>query len=544
MNYQNKPLLGNVGPIGSMFQAEDGARSDILDRVRRCCSLTKPWLEPPLGQTANDKLPETYQSVGSRGVNNLEGKMLMDLWPLEQSWFQLLPSAEIRFDQEVISGQPDKLQAVYDKLFLMELLIQAKLESASLTSGSPFGDNRSGFRSRKRMALSYIIVTGDTLEQLTDEYRVKVFRRSQYTTMRDSSGDVLHHTVCEAIDPLALSEDQQSKTEFNIAELKEKHAHERLCHIYTLVEWQPWTRKWVITQEVNGKEIVVTEEPISPFFSTPYELSPGENYGRGLVELNLGDMTSLNELCKRRLDLFGLATKGLVALDYAARVTEKDLTKPPGSVIRARVTDGKAMDVGVVQFNVSMESQLLSNGIETIGNSLGKAMMIESETAPRGEAGRSPVAWQRTAIEIDGATSGAYAPIADNQQVPLIKRCMYQLSRDKLIPAINPKLVEIRALTGISAMGREVQARKLLDYTQVAAALGEEAIARVNKGVLMQVLARYRGINEPGLIRTDEEMNAIQQQQMAMQAQAQAAEQAISTTGAVVENAAAQSAVR
>ena len=154
------------------------------------------------------------------------------------------------------------------------------------------------------------------------------------------------------------------------------------------------------------------------------------------------------------------------------------------------------------------------------------------------------MAWQRTAIEIDGATSGAYAPIADNQQVPLIKRCMYQLSRDKLIPAINPKLVEIRALTGISAMGREVQARKLLDYTQVAAALGEEAIARVNKGVLMQVLARYRGINEPGLIRTDEEMNAIQQQQMAMQAQAQAAEQAISTTGAVVENAAAQSAVR
>lgn len=528
-----------------MFQAEDGARTDILERVRRCCSLTKPWLEPPLGQTANDKLPETYQSIGSRGVNNLEGKMLMDLWPLEQSWFQLLPSAEIRFDEQVIKQNPLELQAAYDRLVLYELLIQAKLESADLTKGSPFGDNRSGFRSRKRMALSYIIVTGDVLEQLTDDYRIKVFRRSQYTTLRDSSGDVLHHTICEAIDPFTLSEEQFAKANFDKSDLEDKkHACDRMAHIYTLVEWQPRKKVWVVTQEVNGQEIVVTEEPISPFFSTPYELAPGENYGRGLVELNIGDLTSLNELCKRRLDLFGLATKGLVALDYSARATEKDLTKPPGSIIRARVSDGKAQDVGVVQFNVGMESQLLGNGIESIGRNLGKAMMIESETAPTGEAGRSPVAWNRTALEIDGATSGAYAPIADNQQVPLIKRCMYQLSRDKLIPAINPKLVEIRALTGISAMMREVQAKKYLDYAQVAAALGPESMATINKTVLMQVIARNRGINEPGLVYTQEQMQAMQKQAMAMQAQQQAAEQAIQTTGAVVENAAAQSAVR
>jgi len=267
--------MADKGSIKSWFSNADSARHQILQRVRRCAAITKPWLLTPLGQTANDELPEPYQSIGARGMTNLEGRMLLALFPPSSPWFRMEIAPDLLYG---VNEDDPRVQQTKRMLFLRELQIQATLESASLKRKD--NQRRVGFRSRQRMALSQIIGTGDVLQQLTADYRVKVFKRDCYVTKRDAAQDVLYHIIREKIDPLALTDEQKQASGLDIDTLREKKAHERLEDLYTLVEWNPESKVWVITQEINSNEINSSQEEVSPFFATTFELAPGEDYGR------------------------------------------------------------------------------------------------------------------------------------------------------------------------------------------------------------------------------------------------------------------------
>src|SRR5688572_16364975 len=115
--------------VQSQFNSDDQARSEILERVRQCSALSKPWIMPPSGHSKTAKLPEPFQSMLSRGLTNIIGKMLLAMWPPGIPFFQLLPAAEIRYDPQVSS---ERVQRFSQILFLHELTIVSLLESAAL----------------------------------------------------------------------------------------------------------------------------------------------------------------------------------------------------------------------------------------------------------------------------------------------------------------------------------------------------------------------------------------------------------------------------
>jgi hypothetical protein len=65
--------------------------------------------------------------------------------------------------------------------------------------------------------------------------------------------------------------------------------------------------------------------------------------------------------------------------------------------------------------------------------------------------------------------------------------------------------------------------------------LGDTALAKLNMGVVMDVLARYKNINEPGMVKSDEQIAKENQQAMEMAAKAQAMGKAIDVTGNIAE---------
>lgn len=521
--------MGDKGPIAARFDHDDGARAQLLQEARICAALTKPWVLPPLDQAPNQKLPETYQSVGSRGVTNLEGRMLMALYPPDMPWFQIALDGAIDHDPDV----PDELKQQFREVFfLIELLVQSVLESANLQTD---GNRRpASFRSRKRQAISQVLITGDCLEQLTDDYRLRVFRRDMYVTCRDSSGDVLYHIIKELIDPLGLDDVTLNLAGINRDDIKEKPLAERMTPLYTNVEWQPQSRVWVVTQEINGKSVRVSEEAVSQFFSTPFELVSPEHYGRGFVEQNRGDLRTLNELELRMLDFAALASKVVPCIDENSNVRNEDLAKPSGEPIRCRVSNGVVQDVAFLQTNKITDFGIVYQQAERKRKDLGAAMLMESETQPRGER-VTAYQVQRVAQELDGALGGVYAPIADDQQVPLLRRVLWQLRRDRLMPALPEKSVSIKVLTGIAALGRATKASQILSVTDAMMKLGERAMARVNMDVLINTISRYSGIDEPGLIKTPEQVEAETRAALAAQAQAQIAGKAIDVVGNVAE---------
>lgn len=521
--------------IKTLWNTLDGERQESLAHARRLAAISKPYVLPPEGQTDSDRLPRPFQSLLSWGVTIMEGRLLSSLFPPDRPWFVLELDPSLLADTQM---NAEELERVKQALYIRSLMVHAKLESADLSPGASV-ERRAGFRSRKRMALTQLLVTGDVLERLGDDYRLRVYRRDQYVTKRDSSGNVVCHIIRERLDPLGLSDEHRRACQFKDEELKEKAAHERMRDIYTLVEWQPQAKNWTVCQECNDHEFNESTETVTPYFSTPFELSGGD-YGRGWIEVNEGDGFSFDEINEKILEFAGTASKHLWFIDGNSETRASDLTKPSGSVVLGRVSSGMVQDVAMMRADRLADFSVVLQTAERIRKDLGKAMLIESEAAPQGEAGRSPRSWERVAMELEGALGGLYAPIADEQQVPLLRRMMHQMKRDLDKAAIPDKGVQINIQTGIAALSRQARLGGVLQAVQAVQAF-PEAIKWINLDVLSHLIFRLSYVDEPGLIKSPEQVKAEIEQQLRVQAQAQANEQMIQSAGAIAEQSAAQS---
>ena len=517
-----------MGVIQTRFDSDDGVRQENLERARFCASLTKPWVLPPDGWNESEKLPETFSSIPARGCTNLEGRLLLAIFPPGQPWFKFKPASKFKFDPEV---EPDLINEFEEALRLQELVVLSKMEQSDKTGGNA---RRLGFRTRMRLVLSQLLVTGDCLFHLTDDFNIRVFRRDNYVTNRDMAGDINYHITREHIDLLTLPLDKLELLEHDVNELSGLHADQRMEFIYTMVEWNPLKNVWVITQEVDGVEINKVEEAVNPYISVTYSLPPAADYGRGLIEENLGDCRSINELTERILDFAALSSKHLFALDYNSQVRPDDLARPTGSVIQARVQGGQVSDVGMVRADRMNDFNVVASVRDAIRRDLAMTMLMEGETTPRGER-VTAYQVQRVAAELDGALSGLFAPIADALQVPLVERVRHVLTKRGELPVLPDDTVEIEAITGVQALAHENDQQKLLRLLQTVAQLGPETLARVDKGVLLDLLVRQSGIYQPGLIRSEEDIQEEMQSMQQGQFDQMAASQAVQTAGNVIE---------
>lgn len=516
--------------ISEMFTKADGQRSQIMERARKCAALSKPWYLPPLSQTPDTRMPENYQSLGSRGVTNLEGRMVLALFPPEVPWLHLTPAPSIRYDPRM---PPEMIQEIEARLYVHEMFIQATLESASLS----LEDDRdvAGFRTVMRQAIGHVLVTGDTLLRLGDDYRLTNYGRPQYVTKRDPQGRVLWHVVKESVDIQTLTEEQRQKAAFDADRATKDDPTERMVDLYTCVEWMPQDSMWRICQETNGKIIVESWEPVSPYFAVPFDLPSGEDYGRGFIEQNLGDLRSLDELRQRLLEFAALASKHLLVRDYRSQTRDEDYAKDTGSVILGRVDGGQVQDAAFFKADKLADFKVCYDTATLIERGLGSAMLIQSEAVRDSERTTAYEVAKVTIAEVEGALGGFYAPTADRFQIPIARRTIYQLTRDRMLPPLPKGAVELRTLTGIAALVREQKALNLLTFAEVARNLGPQALARINGDVFLDVYARYRQIDEAGLIKTPEQVKAEAQSALRLQGAAQAQEKAVDVLGNVAQ---------
>lgn len=525
--------MSTRGRIASLFSSEDGTRTDDLNRARDCARLTKPWILPQLGRTEGDKLYVNNQSLGSRGVSIVAGKLLLALFPPDQPWFTIDLEPEFQFNPDI----PDDFKnAVQYRLWLQQLQIAATLESASLVSAARPGV---GFRVGQHHSIQQMIVTGDTLEEITDDYKVEVHRRDRYVTCRDDSGCVIYHIIKKRVDPLTLTDEDWSKANLD-PDLRQKPAAQRMLDLLTLHEWQPRSDSWVVRQEVNGYEIRESEEPVSRLISTPFELVTGENYGHGLVEQNFGDLATLDSLRSKQREAIGNMARMVPVLDTASAMDEDDLLRPSGQPIRGRVMAGQVQDAAFLQTNKNADIASVSQYIELLARDLAKAFMMESAVQPQKDR---VTARQIDTIteEVQGALGGLFIPISEWKTLPILRRVRWMMQRDKLIPPMKQeaeRMIRYRVLTGLPALARQATIGRVISFAQVVASLGPQAMARINEGVLIRMVERANNFYEPGLVKSDEQMEKERQDAIRMQGQMVAQEQLAKTAGSVVETAA------
>lgn len=524
--------------VRGQYAADSADRQQILDIARECSRLTDPTVLPYTDEFANRRddvtkrpLPQNYQSLGSEGAITIEGKLLTLLYPPGTPWLKSDLSAEIMADPSFPNEQK---QALLRDLMLQDLIILSALESNSAGDGEM---RFSTFHTTKRAVISQLVITGDVLERMHDDYRIQKFGRDQYVTCRDSCGDVMYHITVERKDPFRLTPEQFAKSGLNRDDLKDLHVSKRMMDLYTNVELHPDTKKWVIKQELNDRVINESEEEVSPYFSTPFKLQG--NYGRGLVELHLGDLASYDEGSLRFLDFMEMCSKFLTVIDSASPLRERDFAKTTGSVIRGRVRGGVIDDAAVFKVDKVPDFKVCAEIMDRIANRLGKVFLSGSNAVRDSERTTAFEVARATLAELEGAIGGVCAPIQDYQQAQTVNRTVWQLRRDKRLPLLDEKAkrhIKIKTLTGIAALADLRRAEELRNLVVDAQSLGDAGVAKLNIDVILDAIARYRRINEPGAIKSNEQVARERQEAIAAAAQMAANEKGIDVAGNVLES--------
>ena len=111
------------------FESQDSVRDQVLQRGRDCSDITIPALMPPDGSDENTVLTTPYQSLGSRGVNNLTSKLRLSLFPPGQPFFRFRPSGDAL--QLLADSDPEAAAQIESAMQRLENEALAELEQGS-----------------------------------------------------------------------------------------------------------------------------------------------------------------------------------------------------------------------------------------------------------------------------------------------------------------------------------------------------------------------------------------------------------------------------
>lgn len=485
------------GPIASLYAKCESGRSSYLERGRDSSALTIPTILTSVGNNSAQKIPTPYQSVGARGVNNLASALLLSLLPPNAPFFRL-----------VIDEQEKRKMKELDPRIITE--VEASLSSIERSVAREIELNN--IRVSTFEALRHIIVTGNALLYMPDEGPMRVIHLDRYICKRDPSGEATLIILKETVNPATLPENIRE-----IIAVDTRDYDSENCDIYTQQTIHD-DGKVEITQEIKGIEIEETRQiykkGYSPFIALRMLRVDGEDYGRGYVEQYFGDLQSLEGLTKAIVEGAAASSKILFLVNPNGTTRAKTLADAPNGAIR----EGSANDVTVLQTQKSNDFQVAFTAMQQIQERLSYAFLLTESTirnADRVTAEEIRLVTQ----SIERQLGGIYSVLSQEFQLPLVNRVMSRMEKAKKLPKIPRDKIHPAIVTGIEALGRGNDLNRLDIYLAgIAQVLGPEVLQKhINIQEYMKRRASALGIETEGLVRTQEELDAMMQQQQQQQ---------------------------
>jgi hypothetical protein len=468
-------------------------RQPFLDRARDCAALTIPALLPQEGFNSSSDLPNPYQSLGARGVNNLSSKMMLTLLPPSASFFRFAmePSIEEQLDE--------KGKTAFDlALSKAEQAVLGEIEKRSV-------------RTSAVEQFKHEIVTGNCLVQYSEDRSTRVFPLTQYVVKRDTAGNVLEIIIKEVISALALKKEFREQIKEHLQnDGRAKESDE--IDVYTRICLED-DKTYYIHQEVFGIEVPGTEGEYPkdklPWIPYRWRIVDGQDYGRSYVEEYLGDLQSYNALNKSVVEAAAITARLLWLVNPNSVVDEDDVvSKPNGSSI-----PGVEGDVVALQADKRADLQVSMTMIENLEKRLSHAFLLNSSIQRSGERVTAEEI-RYMATELENTLGGVYSTMSTQFQLPLVQLMMAQMSKAGLLPELPKDAVTPTIVTGLDALGRTHQLARLDTFVDGASErFGPEVVARsIHMDEYMNRRAAALGIDPKGLIKTPEEMQAEQTQ--------------------------------
>ena len=478
----------------ALYSSLEGHRYQYLDRARQCSKLTLPYVMPEEGFGAHSRLDTPFQGVGARGVNNLASKLLLALLPPNAPFFRLNVDT-FKLQEE---GAP------------LELITEIEASLQSVEEAVMAEISRESYRTGLHEALKQLIITGNSLIYLPDDGGMRVFRLDRYVVKRDPMGNVTQIVTRENLSFKTLPEEMQQIVGDDVDA-------DGNVSLYTAILLND-SNKWEIFQDINDTRVPNSEgtyeKDKSPFIPLRFSRVDGENYGRGYVEEYLGDLQSLESLTRAIVEGSAAAAKVLFLVNPNGTTRQRVLAEAPNGAI----VQGSAQDVTTLQLQKGSDFQVAQVTMNEIKDRLGHSFLLTSGVVRNAERVTAEEI-RMLSQELETAIGGLYSLLSNELQIPLVNRIMSAMNKSKRLPKLPKDIVNPVIITGVEALGRGNDLQKLdLFLAGAAQVVGPQAVAEyVNVGEYFKRRAVSLGIKTQGLVKSEEEIQAMMQQQQQMQ---------------------------
>jgi len=475
------------------FTMLNGKRDQVLTRGRDCANLTIPALMPPEGADENTTLSTPYQSLGSRGINNLASKLRLSLFPPGQPFFQF------KIADETLSLIADESPEAADEI---ESMMQG-LENDALDELEQGSD-----AVILHAAIKQLIVTGNVLLHMPKADSSRVFRLQNYVCVRDASGNWFEIVAQEIVSKFTLPED----VKVTLAQTK---SDDEDVTIYTHVKKEGNKAVWY--QEIDEKTVEGSEGQSQydncPFIPLRWAALENENYGRGHVEEYLGDLRSLEDLSKDLVS-FSAAAATVIFLDKPNSTTDLKALQEAES---GEFVEGNIDDIGVLQLNKFHDFQVVKSQIDDLSLRLSHAFLLTTGTVRNAERVTAEEI-RMQAQELEDVLGGVYTVLAAELQHKVVRRLIERLKAKGRFPTLPSGTVKPVIVTGFEALGRGHELNKLRQYfADGVSILGEAFMAEFDAAAVADKLATHHNVDITTMRKSEQAADAeAQAQQQAM----------------------------
>jgi len=486
--------------IQHRFKILDSLRANKLERARYYSSLSLPTILPPENWTEQDGLPQPFSSTSARGVTSMASRMLSALLPLNDMPF---------FKFELSSGEEPEPD-IYSYLDALSYQVFNKLSSANL-------------REIIYQALQHLIIVGDVLLIMDDDYNFRLIRLDQYVCRRDVHGQ-LEELIYIEFQSLPPEEDGVAET--SGLSMTQKKGYKKIYVRAIRLEDKWETEK----QDEDGNVIETGEYKTLPYIALRWSGIPGENYGRSHIEDIIGDIKALEAFTEGLI--YGVTAASLfwMACDPAGMTELDDIaSRPTGSWVPAR--QGEVFTISPAD-TMNPQIQSTQAGVGILREEVGKAFLMGSSSIPTGDR-VTATAVRMIGQELEHVLGGAFSAIARDLMKPIVERTVFLMISDKdiderLKEMFNKEgLLNVEIVTGLQALSRDTDLQKLMQMGEMVRNLPEQAMAMFKWDQYGAALITALGFAPDSWIKSEEQ---VQQEQMAMQ-QEQMAQQDIAENG-------------
>lgn len=469
-------------------------RQPYLTVGERLARLSIPYVLTDLasnGSKVQDEKTPSYQSLTSYATRFFSNKLALDLFPINQSFFNMTMDNES--EKATIAAGITKSQ------------IMAFYQEVSQKSVDVF--NSINARATINLHLLSLIITGNGCIVFTED-STKFLGMDSYVVLRSSVGSLINVYTKENVRYKELPVELRSAI---LSSANTPSDEKELVPVYTGYELQD-DGTYTISQEVMGIETMDKIEGVHknrlPVIPTTLYRGSNESYGHGLLEETEGDFRAYNFLsfCRAK----GAAT--MMDIKYLVK---------PGSMTDAKTLNEseigeflQGMEGDIVPFQIDKyaDNTFITDVMREYEGRISRSFSIVS-TQVRDSERTTATEVDTNSYEADLQSGGIYTSLSDELLLPMSYQILdiidpsYSVGED-----FKPKPV-----TGLEVLNKAGQLQKLVLFTQYMAlpqSWGEDTDRYLDKESYALWVSTNLNLPIP-FIRTNKEVADLQKSEQA-----------------------------